>query len=172
VDADGLGTYTATVNRSSLAGGTYTATITFPSTANDVDVNVIMQVQTVTVTGDLGRLYILLLDPDTLESDPDLQTAANVNNGVYSFSISNIPAGTYLLYAGSDPNNDFLICDDGEACGAYLTLEQPTILTVDRDMTGLDFSALFNVNVTLGSQAVGDGKEFLIRRNVTKSLIP
>jgi serine protease len=173
VDADGLGTYTATVNRAVLADGTYTASITFPSTANDVVVNVIMQVQTVTVTGNLGRLYVLLLDPDTLELDPALQTGVNVNNGRYIFTISNVPAGTYYLYAGSDPNNDSFICDDGEACGAYLTLAQPSIITVDRDLSGLEFTAQYNVNFTLGSQVKTTDNfiGFPIRRDTVKTIL-
>ena len=173
VDADGLGTYTATVNRTALADGTYAASITFLSTANDVVVNVIMQVQTVTVTGNLGRLYVLLLDPDTLEIDPALQTGVNVNNGRYNFTISNVPAGTYYLYAGSDPNNDSFICDDGEACGAYLTLAQPSIITVDRDLSGLEFTAQYNVNFTLGSQVKTTDNfiGFPIRRDTVKTIL-
>jgi serine protease len=172
VTGSGLGTYTANVNRTGLTDGTYTATITFTSSANTVEVNVIMQVQTIAVTGDLGRLYVILVDPDTLETNPALQTGVNASNGTYSFGISNIPAGTYYLYAGSDRNNDSYICDDAEACGAYLTLGEPTVLTIDSNKSGLNFTAQYNVNFTLGSQAVGSKnlKGFSIRRDTIKSI--
>jgi serine protease len=133
-----------------------------------------MQVQPVSITGNLGRLYMLLLDPDTLESDPALQTAANAINGAYNFSISNVPAGTYLLYAGSDPDNNSYICEDAEACGAYLTLEDPSVITVDSNESGLNFTVQYNVNFTLDSQAVGNdnSRGFSIKRETVKSLGP
>ncbi|MDX1776257.1 MAG: S8 family serine peptidase [Desulfobulbales bacterium] len=172
VTGSGLGSYTATVNRAGLPDGAYTATITFTSSANSVAVNVIMQVYSATITGNLGRLYFLLLDPDTLDADPDLQTAADAMNGRYEFSIANVPAGTYLLYAGSDPDNNSYICEDTEACGAYLTLEDPSIITIDSNMTGLDFTAQHNVNFTLGSQAAGNETSAggAIKRKTVKSL--
>jgi serine protease len=174
VTGSGLGTYTATVNRADLTDGSYTATMTFTSSANTVEVSVIMQVQSAIITGDLGRLYILLLDPDSMESDPVLQTAANAINGTYNFSISNVPAGTYLLFAGSDPDNNSYICEDAEACGAYLTLGDPSVITIDSNRPGLNFTAQYNVNFTLGSQAVGDAKSrgFSIIRETAKSLDP
>jgi serine protease len=131
VNGSGLGTYTAVVNRTGLEDNVYNAVITFTSSANTVEVNVIMQVQSDIIKGDVGRLYVLLIDPDTFETLPGLQDAVNANNGLYNYSIGNVPAGTYHIYAGSDPNNDTFICDTAEACGAYLTLENPTIITVD-----------------------------------------
>lgn len=153
VNGSGLGTYTVSVNRTGLAGGTYTATITFTSSENTVTVDVIMQVQAVAIKGNLGRMYIYLVDPDTQEVNPSLQTAVNASNGVYNFNIFNIPAGTYLLKGGSDPNNDGIKCDTSEACGAYLTLDQPTVITVNSNKSGLNFSANYNVSVSLGAQA-------------------
>jgi serine protease len=174
VNGSGLGTYTAVVNRTGLEDNVYNAVITFTSSANTVEVNVIMQVQSDIIKGDVGRLYVLLIDPDTFETLPGLQDAVNANNGLYNYSIGNVPAGTYHIYAGSDPNNDTFICDTAEACGAYLTLENPTIITVDGNLSGRNFNVQYNVNVPLQSQAFGDStrKPFYLRRVTGKNLTP
>ena len=172
VSGSGLGTYTATVNRTGLEDGTYPAVISFTSSANTVEVDVIMQVQSDIIKGDMGRLYILLIDPDTLGTLPGLQDAVNANNGLYNYSISNVPAGTYHIFAGSDPDNDTYICDTAEACGAYLTLENPAIITVDSNLSGRDFNVQYNVSVPLQSQSSGGAtrKPIYIRRVTGKSL--
>jgi len=174
VSGSGLGTYTANVNRTGLGNDTYAAVITFTSSANTVEVDVIMQVQSTVIKGDVGRLYVLLVDPDTLETVLGLEDAANVSNGLYNYSIGNVPAGTYHIYAGSDPDNDTFICDTAEACGAYLTLENPAIITVDGNLSGRNFNVQYNVNVPLQSQAFGDStrKPFYLRRVTGKNLTP
>jgi serine protease len=172
VSGSGLGTYTANVNRTGLGDGTYAALITFTSSANTIEVDVIMQVQSEIIRGDVGRLYVLMIDPNTLETVLGLQDAVNANNGLYNYSIGNVPAGTYHIFAGSDPNNDTFICDTAEACGAYLTLDEPAIITVDSNLSGRDFNVQYNVSVPLQSQAAGGstGKPLYIRRVTGKSL--
>jgi serine protease len=76
-----------------------------------------------------------------------------VNNGVYTYRFDDIASGTYELVAGTDADNDEIICDEGEACGAYLTIDQPTLITVDRNRTGMDFVSGFDVSIR--SQAAG-----------------
>jgi serine protease len=172
VSGSGLGSYTATVNRTGLEDNVYEAVITFTSSANTVEVDVIMQVQSEIIKGDVGRLYVLMIDPDTLETVAGLQDAVNANNGLYNYSIGNVSAGTYHIYAGSDPNNDTFICDTAEACGAYLTLENPAIITVDSNLSGRDFNVQYNVSVPLQSQASNGStkKPLYIRRVTGKSL--
>ena len=48
-------------------------------------------------------------------------------------------AGPYESIAGSDADNDFIICDPGEACGALLTVDQPIVIDVQNDRENLDF---------------------------------
>jgi serine protease len=143
---DGLGAYSASVNRSGLNTGTYTATITFQSTVNQVTVPVVMQVFPETVAGDTGYQYILLVDPQTLEEVMQTEVGSD-GTGTYPFVFHNVPSGSYLVYAGTDPNNDGYICDAGEACGAYVTLDQRTVLNVTGDLTGIDFGTDFNLNL-------------------------
>jgi serine protease len=174
VIGSGLGTYTASVNRTGLADGIYSAVITFTSSANTVEVNVIMQVESDIIKGDVGRIYILLIDPDTFEAVAGLQDAVDANNGQYNYSIGNVTAGTYHIFAGSDPNNDSFICDTAEACGAYLTLEKPAIITVDSNLSGRNFNIQYNVNVPVQSLADGNSarKLLYIRRITGKILAP
>ena len=46
-----------------------------------------------------------------------------------------------------------LICDPGEACGAYPTLDQRVTIDLDRNRAGLDFETGFGGQ--LGAAAVG-----------------
>lgn len=152
--ANGLGTYTVTVNRGTLAPGAYNTTIRFVSTANTVTVPVVLQVTAGGGTGpspNLGELYIQLVNPETLVGVA--QVRARATNGVYNFNFANVAAGTYILVAGSDPDNDDTICDIGEACGAYLTLDDPARVTITGDRSGLNFTASFVTSI--GANGVG-----------------
>jgi serine protease len=144
VDADGLGSYRASVDRSAVAEGTYTATITFTTTAGAADVSVLMQRFTATSTDDAGTHYIQVFDPETLTSVAS--GTATAGNGRYDYRVSDVPFGEYLIYAGSNFDNDADICDPGEACGAYLSLDQPNAVRVDSDKTGIDFATGFDLS--------------------------
>jgi serine protease len=75
-----------------------------------------------------------------------VQTQALVTNGVYEFSFHNVPKGEYIIAAGNDFDNDGFICDVGEACGAYTTVDRPTPINVTGNRNDIDFSTGFNVN--------------------------
>jgi serine protease len=147
VDTDGLGTYTVIVDRNQLTPGTYSATITVDAdapTVNDIEVPVSMQVVTPIVGGNAGFHYVLLVDSETFV----IKARDNVpfSSGGYAYSFTNIPAGTYQIFAGTDSNNDFIIGDPGEAFGAYLTLDQPVPISISNDQGGLDFISNFDVS--------------------------
>ncbi len=141
---NGLGDYIIKVDRSSLNTGTLTATITVTSNINTVQIPVILQVGDPNITGNAGMHYILLVNPDTLRTVGETQ--ATVNNGYYSFRFNNVPRGKYIIVAGSDFNNDGYICEGGEACGAFSTLDRPSTLEITGNRSGIDFSTGFNVN--------------------------
>jgi serine protease len=143
VDTDGLGNYRASVDRSAVITGTYTATITFTTTAGTLNVPVLMQRFTSTTSDDAGLHYIGVFDPDTLTRIAF--GTAEASDGSYDYTVSNVPFGEYLIYAGTDFDNDAEICDPGEACGAYLSLDQPAPVLVDSDRTGLDFATGFDL---------------------------
>jgi serine protease len=149
--ASGLGTRTVTVNRTGLAVGTYTASITLVSTANRVTIPVIMQVSDGIVVADVGVLYVLLLDPVTGSTLYGAQL--NSGNGMYRFSIPNVIAGSYQVFAGSDYNNDLFICDPGEACGAYPNADTSVLVEVGKNVSDVDFGA--GLNTVIRSQSAG-----------------
>jgi serine protease len=138
---EGTGSYRAVVDRSALAPGAYNATISFTSSANTVNVPVIMQVVDISVSGDAGFHYVLVIDRSTGRSVE--QQSVGVVDGAYDYGFTAIPTGTYEIVAGTDSNNDGIICDAGEACGAYLALDAPTPITLNADTSGLDFATGF-----------------------------
>ena len=171
VDADKLGTYTVIVNRDQLDPGIYSATITVVAdspTVADVEVPVSMQVITPIVGGNAGFHYILLVDSETFE----IKAQDNVpySPGGYAYSFTDIPAGTYQIYAGTDSNNDLFLGDPGEAFGAYLTLDQPIPITVSDDRDGLDFNSNFDVNFPSRLDAGGLTDRPRLQRFKTKHL--
>jgi serine protease len=147
IDTNKLGTYTVIVDRNQLIPGIHTATITVDAddpTVNDIEVPVSMQVVTPIVGGNAGFHYMLLVDSETFAIKA--QDNAPFSPGGYAYSFTNVPAGTYQIFAGTDSNNDFFLGDPGEAFGAYLTLDQPVSLTISEDQGGLDFNSNFDVS--------------------------
>jgi serine protease len=154
----GLGARTVTVNRTGLAVGTYTASIRLVSTANTVIIPVIMQVSDSIVAANVGVLYILLVDPVT--GDTQYGARLGASNGQYQFSIPDVVAGSYQIFAGSDYNNDFFICDPGEACGAYPNTDTSTPLDVSDNVSGVEFGAGLNTVVRSQSAATPTGDSY------------
>ena len=146
VDANGLGTYRLSVDRSLAGGdGTFTGTVTATSTANPIDISVVMQKFGVSPNANAGLHYVLLIDVST---DLVVNSAVtSANNGEYDYTFSGVGAGQYWIYAGSDSDNDDLICDPGEACGAFRTLDAPEVLNINGDRSNLDFISGFPVNL-------------------------
>jgi serine protease len=145
--ASGLGEYTINVDRMGLADGIYSAAITFTSSANTVIIPVTMQVGSpLDITADAGFHWIVLIDAQSGSSVETVSAAAT--SGAYSFNFTDIVLGEYFVYAGTDSDNDFDICDAGEACGAYPDLNQPMPVTVvDRNLTDIDFVTGFSLDV-------------------------
>jgi len=146
-DGNGLGTYLVTVDRAALADGVYTATISVTSNINAADITVIMTLGDVALGGDVGALYVVLVDPATGQTVTGSQ--ANFATGNYQFEFPGVPAGAYRIVAGTDNDNDGFICDDGEACGEFITRDQPVVVEVDRNLADLDF--LVNYEPPLGT---------------------
>ena len=147
IDADKLGTYAVIVDRYQLIPGIYSATITIDADSpavSDIEVPVSMQVVTPIVGGNAGFHYVLLIDSETLE----IKARDNVpfSPGGYDYSFTDVLAGTYQIFAGTDSNNDFFLGDPGESFGAYLTLDQPFPITISGDRSGLNFNSYFDVS--------------------------
>ena len=112
-----------------------------------------MQVAAQSQISDAGYHYFKLVDTATGQTVQ--QTAVAATNGVYPYSFTNIADGTYEIFGGTDLNNDGYICDAGEACGGYVTLDQLTPADINGNTGGLDFSTGYNVIINLTSNGPG-----------------
>lgn len=147
IDSNGLGSYTVTINRAILPQGTQQASLSVVTNLSTTSVNVLAQSTAVTFTGNAGFQYVVLVDPATHESVGQASLAAV--NGVYEFSIPDVPPAEYHVYASTDSDQDNLLCDTGESCGAYTAVDQPTgVIIVDRDVANINFNTGFIVNLT------------------------
>jgi serine protease len=88
-------------------------------------------------------LYVQLIDPDSFKT-VYWQTVLP-EAGLYRFSFAGVAAGRYLIFAGTNLDNDALIGDAGEVNGAYLSLAQPVTVQVDQNLSGLNFDTGFNL---------------------------
>ncbi|MDZ7833701.1 MAG: S8 family serine peptidase [Desulfobacterales bacterium] len=144
-DENGLGTYTVTADRERLSDGAYNAVITFASSENTVEVPVSLRISSTTLAPDAGFHYVLLVDSQSDETVDQVSVAGADSR--YKYQFTGVEPGKYRIYAGTDSDNDFNIGDAGEAIGAYLSTDQPTILDLDSDRSGLDFVTEFNVKI-------------------------
>jgi len=145
-DANGLGTYELNADTTGLSDGVYTVLANFVADTNatsSATINVI--VNTVNVSPDAGRIYVLLIDPIT--GDQLYFAEQNPVDGEYFYSITGVEPGDYYILAGSDLDNNLLICEAGESCGSYPTMGDAAVLNVDGDMTNLVFYISFTLNL-------------------------
>ena len=166
-----LGSYQVTLNRSALAAGIYTASITIVSSANTVTVPVILQVVEQGFSSNAGYQYILLIDADT--NNVITQWDGNAQNGNYNFQFNDVVFSngqSFLIYAGTDLNNDGVICDAGEACGAYISRDQPKAITDNDILTGLDFISGYSIGLQSLSATDISTRGIAIRRLQNKQV--
>jgi len=175
VDANGLGSYQVEVNRTNLSAGTYTASITVtPSDATlpAVTVPVIQQVGGQGATSGVGFHYVLLVDPKTGLAASS-QWAGPPQDGDYHFQLDNVPfpeGQRYIIFAGTDQNNDGVICDAGEACGVYLSRSQPKTIGADDSHSGLNFVSGFSIGLQGQSAAAIPPRGIAIPGHQTKQV--
>lgn len=147
IDGNGLGNYSVAVDRSSLTEGTHSATLTINANTGTTTVSVLVRVGGATVS-DAGQNYYLLVNTKTaaiLQAEPVSEL------GVYQINFSNVPAGEYILFGGTDMDNDYQICDAGELCGGYPSVEQLLPITVEADVANLVFSTNFSQSLQIVS---------------------
>ncbi len=153
----GLGTYTVTVNRTSLPVGTsfesLAVTLT-PSRTLTVPLSITkLAVNTGPRVGNLGPIYVLLIDPDDI--DPDgrqkvVQTIlATPGTSGYTWSAVGYNKSRVWVVAGGDPDNDGIVCQPGEPCG-----ELPTF-TLTGNRADLNFQVTPLSSISTQSVAPG-----------------
>lgn len=152
VDDDGLGRYRIRVDRVDLPPGLFEGEVIARSAANDLTIRVLAAVADET-EADLGTIYLVIFDPETEETVASGFLDGGDNG--YRFEAPDIPPGDYQIFAGTDIDNDQTICDAGEACGVYLTVEQPLTLTVDQDVNNIEFPIEYLLSLP-GQAAMSD----------------
>ena len=149
VDQQGLGRYTVSVNRDAVTQGFYSAAISVVSNGGSVDIPVSMQVFPSVGINNAGPQVIELIDINTQQV---VQTQRVLpTDGVYQFSFDNVRFGVFGLRSSSDLDNDGTLCEVGESCGAYPTLDNTASseIHVDGssfDINGLDFNTGFSTS--------------------------
>jgi len=149
--------------RGSLPAGAYGGSISVASNIGTISVPVTMLITSADTTGDAGRVYFLLLDPDTGENLGQVDAAAS--GGRYTFRFDNVAPGTYTLVGGSDLDNDDFICGAGESCGAWPVLGAPDGITIDSsNVTGLAMSVGPGGALRSAGLHASDPRGFALRR--------
>jgi serine protease len=149
VDSEGFGTYQLSVDRSSLSDGLYRASVVFDATSTQRTLSVLMQVTTTAITADAGYIYVLAINTETDRTEEF--TELRSENGLYQYNIEDLSPGSYEIVAGTDLNFDLFICDQGDSCGAYPTLDRASILQINESRTNIDFTVSFDNSITSSS---------------------
>ncbi len=151
---------------SALDIGSYTGTVTFSFSSKvssitipPLNVYVTMDLIESEYVSNVAEMKVRLYQQDTLELVN--QTAATIDpNGIFGqlkFSLDNVKAGGYYLSAGTDIDNDNEICQEGEACAKYPTLNTPELITIGFDTTTnveLDAELLYSLDTTVNPSQV------------------
>lgn len=159
VDANKLGRYALAVDRAGLQDSIYNVTVTFvtdSASSVEVPVTILVNSNGSAPTRDTGLHFVVLVDARTGNT---VQTvSAPVIDGVYNYAFQNVAPGSYFVVAGTDSDNDGILCDAGEACGGYpiVSLLQ-TVGVGNANVTGLAFDSSFNPRVS----ASGSGAQWL-----------
>lgn len=148
VGADKLGTFTVTGNPEMVVPGFYSAVITITpvdTAVAVVNLPVRFEVTTSTSGGNIGYLYVLLVDPVTNQTVVQTSVPFDSKTGLYRYRFRNVPPGQYWIVAGTDADHNLNIGELGEAEGAYGRLDEPTPVTVPGVNNNLDLPAVYRV---------------------------
>ena len=73
-------------------------------------------------------IFVVALDPSTLDTRGQSETDTSVD---FDYQIEGLPAGSYVIYAGTDRDDDGFICETGDLCGALPSTIEPEIITLE-----------------------------------------
>ncbi len=92
---------------------------------------------------DAGRHFVLLVSTDDGRSTIE-QAVVTASGGQYRFSFDQVEPGEYFLVAGTDMDNNGLICENGEACAEYPVNGLPEKIVIgDEPLGGVRLSTSF-----------------------------
>ena len=124
---------TARVDRTGLTPGIHLGNVSIRSNGGNRTVPVTVEVKN--PGGNAGTAYVIVAEPDTLA--PIAQVMTDAAQG-YDYRTPELPGGSYIVLAGTDRDDDGLICDPGEACGVWRTIDSRQPVDVDGDQKGIN----------------------------------
>ena len=130
------------VDRTGLRQGDHNGHVFITSNGGDRIIRVTVTVRSSLSGGNAGQAYIIVIDPVTLEPVAQATTDAAQR---YEYRTPEVPAGAYLVVAGTDRDDDGFICDPGEACGAWPAVDAPHSVEVDGDQAGVDIPVFLDL---------------------------
>lgn len=130
------------VDRTGLANGVHQTRLllVFRDAQNQpVQIGIDFRLQVGDTPPNRDDIFVLLVDLVTFETRAQAVTNAATN---FAFTLTGIDAGTYLLVAGTDRDNNGFIGEEGELFGAFPSLDTPLALQVaaSQRISGLSFS--------------------------------
>jgi serine protease len=151
--------YRLTVNRALVADGFHDGTLVFQATVggsalNSVSVRVAMTKRSVTVAGNAGLQNAFLVDAQSFTTKYQ-SSALSVAGPGGSFTVPNVAAGSYYLFAGTDIDNDNFFCSSAEVCSVYSVIVGPEPINVDGSVGPLPLVARIVDVVSVASLAAG-----------------
>ncbi|AEP29715.1 S8 family serine peptidase [Brumicola nitratireducens] len=164
---DGSGIFEVRLN-SDVVAGSYTGSIMLTdSNGETYDIAVTAEVVEITVEQN-GYVYALIIDAFTQDVIKQLDGEFNPD-GTLTLSALDVPVGEYYILVGSDIDNDFFICDGGEVCGGYPTLNDLEPIVINEEaLDGLpiliDAQALLSVESSASFVNKSKGQFFLMRK--------
>ncbi len=122
-DSDnGFGTYSFAIDRGALEEGSVSGSLTFNlsnETTYEVPVSAVNQL--IDGRANSAAVFFIierLISEDVFEPLPE-QFQSFDGIGEQILTSPELPEGTYRMVYGTDTDNDFLICDEGELCGSF-----------------------------------------------------
>ncbi|MCH1554046.1 MAG: hypothetical protein L7S45_05580, partial [Luminiphilus sp.] len=119
----GYGSYILTIDRPTALDSVTTSPIT-----TIID-NPAILIEDETPVQDVGELYVLLIDADTMTVEAVSTTTLGLK---YSYHMVLPQSGNYFLVAGTDIDSDLALCDPEDICGLYgssNSIVEPIVLT-------------------------------------------
>ena len=111
--------------------------------------------------GDAGTVFVLVIDPtkpsdspDAVVNDTNLAEAQPAAKNAYRYAITGINPGFYYVYAGTDRDNDGIICEIEDACGTFGALVE---VTAGAPLTTLNFTVNNSQNPPPPSEVIPTG---------------
>ena len=133
---------TVRVTRTGLLTGTYLGRVELVSNGGTVPIDVVMGVATHAAPAPNLDVFVV-----AMQADSGVEVARTSVNpaGSLAFSFPALPAGRYVLQAGTDVDGDGILGEDGDYVGAYPLPGQPIVLEVVEGvaLTGRDFDVTF-----------------------------